>query len=228
MSSEKAKNVAKVSKEAVETLGLGKKATEDTIEKMRLIQSQVESIGETVVRLSEHSRIIEDIIGTVQDLADQSNLLAVNASIEAARAGEHGKGFAVVAQEIKALADQSREATQQIRSILGETRKWISAVVMATEQGGKAVEAGVQQSAVAVESIAALAGTLDASSKAATVIDVSSQQQLEGMEQVSSAMVNIEEAIRQTSFSTQELGAAAGRLAELGGELKKLIGKYRM
>jgi methyl-accepting chemotaxis protein len=143
VANEKARTVAQEAKFAVEVSTSGKMATQSTVEKMHLIKDQMESIGETVVRLSEHSRSIEDIIATVQDLADQSNLLAVNASIEAARAGDQGKGFAVVAHEIKTLADQSKEATEQVRSILQETRKWVSAVVMATEQGGKAVEAGV-------------------------------------------------------------------------------------
>ena len=110
---------------------------------MRLISEQMESVGETVVRLSEHSQTIEEIIQTVQDLADQSNLLAVNALIEAARAGEQGKGFAVVAQEIKNLSHQSNQATDQVKSILDDTRRSVSAVVMATEQGSKAVQAGV-------------------------------------------------------------------------------------
>ena len=132
---------------------------------MNLIKDQMESIGETVVRLSEHSQAIGNIIATVQDLADQSNLLAVNASIEAARAGDYGKGFAVVAHEIKTLADQSRQATEQVTSILQDTRKWVSAVVMATEQGGKAVDAGVAQSVQASESIRLLTEGVTSSSK---------------------------------------------------------------
>lgn len=228
LASQRAKDVATGSREAVHTSEVGKKATEDTIDKMRLIQEQVESIGETVVRLSEHSRTIEHIIGTVQDLADQSNLLAVNASIEASRAGDHGKGFAVVAHEIKALADQSREATQRIRSILEETRKWISAVVMATEQGSKAVQVGVQHSVQAVDSIGQLSGMVEASSQAAKVIEASSTQQLAGVEQVSSAMQSIDVAIRQTTSSAEQLEEAAGRLAELGGHLKELVGRYQV
>jgi methyl-accepting chemotaxis protein len=228
LASQKAKDVAAGSREAVQISDTGRRATKDTIEKMQLIQGQVESIGETVVRLSEHSRTIEHIIGTVQDLADQSNLLAVNASIEAARAGEHGKGFAVVAQEIKALADQSRDATQRIKSILEETRKWISAVVMATEQGSKAVQVGVQHSAIAVESIGRLSDMVEASSQAASVIEASSAQQLAGVEQVSAAMQSIDLAVRQTSVSATQLEEAAGRLAALGGNLKDLVDRYRM
>ena len=228
MSSDKAKQVETSSQEAVQTSESGKKATEGTIERMQMIKAQMESIGETVVRLSEQSRAIEDIISAVQDLAEQSNILAVNASIEAARAGDQGKGFAVVAQEIKSLADQSRAATDQVRSILDETRKWVSAVVMATEQGGKAVESGVQQSQVAGEAIMTLTRSVTSSSQAASIITASSEQQVVGVQQVSQAMVNIDESMRQNLEGTRQLEAATHRLEELGSNLKKLIEAYRI
>ncbi|MGO9120805.1 MAG: methyl-accepting chemotaxis protein [Desulfomonilaceae bacterium] len=228
MSSDKAKQVETSSHEAVQTSESGKKATEGTIERMQLIKEQMESIGETVVRLSDQSRAIEDIISAVQDLADQSNILAVNASIEAARAGDHGKGFAVVAQEIKSLADQSRGATDQVRSILDETRKWVSAVVMATEQGGKAVESGVQQSHVAGEAIITLTRSVTSSSQAASIISASSEQQVIGVDQVSQAMVSIDESMRQNLEGTRQLEDATHQLKELGSNLKKLIEAYRI
>ncbi|MBM3300061.1 MAG: methyl-accepting chemotaxis protein, partial [Deltaproteobacteria bacterium] len=111
----RARSVENSSKKAVEISTVGTRATEETIQKMNVIKQQMESIGGTVLKLNEHSQAIENIVSVVQDLADQSNLLAVNASIESARAGEQGKGFAVVAYEIKTLADQSKKATQQIR-----------------------------------------------------------------------------------------------------------------
>ncbi len=225
---EKAKSVAVSSQEAVRTSEEGKKATEDTIHRMNLIKEQMESIGETVVRLSEHSQAIEEIIAAVQDLADQSNLLAVNASIEAARAGDQGKGFAVVAHEIKSLADQSKDATEQVRTILEDTRKWVGAVVMATEQGVKAVDAGVAQSEAAGESIQTLAQNVFESSQAAGVIDASAQQQFTGVDQVSSAMVSIEQAMQQNLAGTSQLEDSARRLAELGEELKRLVSTYKI
>ena len=228
MSSDKAKQVEISSQEAVQTSESGKRATEGTIERMQMIKAQMESIGETVVRLSEQSRAIEDIISAVQDLAEQSNILAVNASIEAARAGDQGKGFAVVAQEIKSLADQSRAATDQVRSILEETRKWVNAVVMATEQGGKAVAAGVQQSQVAGEAIMTLTRSVMSSSQAASIITASSEQQVAGVVQVSQAMVNIDESMRQNLEGTRQLEAATHRLEELGSNLNKLIEAYRI
>jgi methyl-accepting chemotaxis protein len=220
--------VAKGAQESVQVAEAGKNFTENTVEKMNLIKDQMESIGETVVRLSEHSRQIGAIIATVQDIADQSNLLAVNASMEAARAGDQGKGFAVVAQEIKNLADQSKQATEQVRSILEDTRKWVSAVVMATEQGGKAVQSGVEQSVRSGEVIGKLSETVLSSSQAASVIQTSSEQQFVGVEQVSNAMASIELAMRQIGFSSEQLETAAQRLGNLGAELKESVQHYQL
>lgn len=228
LASEQAKKVAQSSQQAVEVSSAGKGATQETVVKINLIKEQMESIGETVVRLSEHSQEIEEIIGAVQDLADQSNLLAVNASIEAARAGDQGKGFAVVAHEIKTLADQSKQATAQVRSILDDTRKWVSAVVMAAEQGGKAVQAGVEQSMFAGESISQLSQSVLTSSQIATVIEASSEQQSVGVDQVSSAMASIEVAIKHTLDGTTQLESSALRLADLGNQLKALVERYKV
>ena len=228
LASEKAKGVAEGAQESATVAETGKEFTQSTVEKMNLIKDQMESIAETVVMLSEHSQQIGTIIGSVQDIADQSNLLAVNASIEAARAGEHGKGFAVVAQEIKSLADESRQATEQVRSILEDTQKWVSAVVMATEQGGKAVQSGLGQSIQAGEVIGKLSGSVLSSSQAASVIQVSSEQQFVGVEQVSTAIVSIEQAMRQIRDSIGQLEPAAQRLGDLGEELKKSVQHYKV
>ncbi len=227
-SKERAMSVAQSSQRAVEISVEGRRATEDTLNRMNLIKEQMESIGETVVKLSDHSQAIEEIISTVQDLADQSNLLAVNASIEAARAGDQGKGFSVVAQEIKTLADQSREATDQVRGILEDTRKWVSAVVMATEQGGKAVDAGVRQSLTAGEAIQALANSVAEAAQVAGVIQVSSDQQVQGVEQVASAMLSINSAVQQNVSGTSQLEDMAKKINEVGGSLKEMVEHYRV
>ncbi|MFH1113971.1 MAG: methyl-accepting chemotaxis protein [Pseudomonadota bacterium] len=228
LASEKAKVVAHISREAVRVSAAGKQATDETISKMTLIREQMEYIGDNVVKLSKQSRAIEDIIVAVQDLSDQSNLLAVNASIEAARAGDQGKGFAVVAHEIKALADQSKEATQSIRSILEETRKWVGAVVMATEHGTKAVDAGVEKSVAAGQSIEMLARTVEEAAQAASVIEASGEQQFTGVEQVSRAMKNIDQALSQHRAATSQLGELSRHLLELGGSLRQIVDQYRV
>jgi methyl-accepting chemotaxis protein len=227
ISADQAKNVSERAQKAVSTSESGRQATADTIQRMNMIKDQMEAIGETVVRLSEQGKAIEEIIGTVQDLADQSNLLAVNASIEAARAGDQGKGFAVVAQEIKNLADQSRKATEQVRGILEETRKWVNAVVMSTEQGGKAVTAGVRQSELADESIRALTSGVTESAQAARIIESSSTQQFVGVDLVATAMANIDQAMQQNLAGTVQLETAADKLEHLGEFLKDLVANYK-
>ena len=141
---ETARSMAEQSQRADGVASAGAKATSETLQKMTLIKDRMDIVSTTVVKLSDDTKYVEEIIATVQDFANQSNLLAVNASIEAARAGDQGKGFAVVAHEIKSLADQSKNATEKITQILQEIRKSVASVVMATEEGGKAVLDGVE------------------------------------------------------------------------------------
>ncbi|MDP2241857.1 MAG: methyl-accepting chemotaxis protein, partial [Burkholderiales bacterium] len=178
VSSQKAKLVSESAQIASQASQAGRKSVDSAIQGMQRIQEQMESIAGSIVQLSEQSQAIGEIIATVGDLAEQSNLLAVNAAIEAAKAGEQGKGFAVVAQEIKSLSEQSRQAAAQVRGILGDIQKATSAAVLATEQGSKAVEAGVKQSTEAGESIRLLAEGVAESAQAAIQIAASSQQQM--------------------------------------------------
>jgi methyl-accepting chemotaxis protein len=188
----------------------------------------VESIADMVVRLSEQSQAIGEIIATVNDLAEQSNLLAVNASIEAAKAGEQGKGFAVVAQEIRSLAAQSKQATTQVRNILFDVQKAISSAVMATELGSKAVAEGVRLSTQAGEAIDVLAESVTESTNAAIQIAASSQEQLIGMDQVVSAMENIREAALQMASSTKQTEKSAHDLHKLGSRLQEIVKFYKV
>jgi methyl-accepting chemotaxis protein len=228
VASQKAKYVAESAEKAAHSSLSGRKSTDDVGTGMNRIREQMEAIAASMVRLSEQSQTIGQIIATVEDLSVQSNLLAVNAAIEAAKAGEHGKGFGVVAQEVKSLAEQSRQATNQVRSILGEIQKATSAAVMATEEGGKAVEAGSRQSELAGEAIKALAGSVNEAAQAATQIAASSQQQLVGVDQVAGAMESIKEATSQNVAGAKQLEAAARNLNDLGQRLRQLVGRFQV
>ncbi|TAN45770.1 MAG: methyl-accepting chemotaxis protein [Nitrospirae bacterium] len=228
VASQKAKNVSEVAQKAVQVAQGGKKAVDESITGMNRIQEQVSFIAESIVRLSEQSQAIGEIITTVNDLAEQSNLLAVNASIEAAKAGEQGKGFAVVAQEVKSLAEQSKEATAQVRAILSDIQKATNAAVMATEQGSKAVEAGVRQTKEAGESISQMGEAIEESAHAALQIAASSQQQLAGMSQVAQAMENIKQASEQNVTGMKQVEVTVQGLHDLGQKLKLLIEKYKV
>ncbi len=219
--SESAQRVAQVARE-------GKQAVADAIEGMGQIKGQVESIAKNIVRLSEQSQTIGEITSAVGDLAEQSNLLAVNAAIEAAKAGEQGRGFAVVAQEVKTLAEQSKSATAQVRTILGEIQKSISSAVMATEQGNRAVEAGVKQSSLAGDAIAKLSDSIAEAAQAATQVAASSQQQLAGMDQLAQAMENIKTATTQNAAAARQTETSTKDLQQLGQKLRQLAEQYKI
>jgi len=228
LSSRKAQNMSDNAERVVQVSQTGQKAVEETAAGMRHIRNQMESIAATIVRLSEQGQSIGGIIATVTDLADQSNLLAVNAAIEAAGAGEQGKRFTVVAQEIRSLAEQSKQATAQVRDILNDLQKATSATVMATEQGNKAVEAGVKQSAQAGEAILALSKSTEETMQAAMQIVASSREQEVGMDQIGKAMENINQAGNETVASMRQTEEAAKNLHELGQRLKGMIEQYKV
>jgi methyl-accepting chemotaxis protein len=224
VASQKARSVSDSAQKASQVSQGGRKAVDEAMQGMQRIQEQMESIAESIVRLSEQSQAIGEIIATVNDLAEQSNLLAVNAAIEANKAGEQGKGFAVVAQEVKSLAEQSKQATAQVRTILGDIQKATSTAVLATEQGSKAVQAGVKQTGETGESIRLLADSIAEAAQAATQIAASSQQQMVGMDQVALAMENIKQASVQNVSGTKQAEVAAQNLHELGQKLSDMIG----
>lgn len=228
VASQKAKFVSDSAQRSVQVSQAGKQSVDGALQLMNRIQDHMQLIGTSIVRLSEQSQAIGEIIATVTSLAEQSNLLAVNAAIEATRAGEQGKGFAVVAHEVRSLAEQSKLATAQVRTILSDIQKATSAAVMATEQGSKAVEAGVKQSAEAGDSIRLLADSIAEAAQAATQIAASSQQQLVGMDQVALAMENIKVASTQNVASTRQSETAAHNMHELGQKLKQLMERYQV
>lgn len=228
LSSEKARNVSETAQKAVEVSRGGTRAVELSIAGVEGVRKQVDALAQSIVKLSEQSQAIGEIIETVNDLSEQSNLLAVNASIEAAKAGEQGKGFSVVAQEIRNLAEQSKAATSQVRKILGDIQKATTESVLAAEQGSKAVEAGAQQTREAGESIAVLAKSIEEAAQAARQIAASSQQQQAGMDQVAQAMENIREASTQNVTATKQAESSAQNLSQLGERLKNVVSNYRI
>ena len=228
LASEKAKLVADNAQVAAQISQGGRQSVQQSIEAMQRIQTQVESIGESIVRLSEQGQAIGEIIATVNDLAEQSNLLAVNATIEAAKAGEQGKGFAVVAQEVKSLAAQSKQATAQVRGILGDIQKATSTAVLTAEQGGREVAAGDKLSQQLGDAINGLGDSVEAAAHAATQIAASSKQQLIGMDQVALAMQNIREASSQNVASTKQTEVAAQNLHQLGLRLQQVVERYQI
>jgi methyl-accepting chemotaxis protein len=228
VNNEKAKAVSESSRKTLQVARDGEKAVIETGTGMSMISEKMGFIAESIMRLSEQSQAIGDIMNSINDLAEQSNLLAVNASIEAARAGEEGKGFTVVAEEVKSLADQSKQATKQVREILTDIQKATSTAVMATEEGSKVVESGIKQSEDAGASIKVLAEVIDEAVQATTQIGASVQQQFVGIDQVTEAIRNISVASNQNLESTKQLEEASEKLDSVAKNLEKLVRQYQL
>jgi len=224
----KATGVSESSQKTLEISQDGTRAIKDALEGMNRVKQQMESTADIVVRLSEQSETIGEISAAVNDLAEQSNLLSVNASIEAAKAGEHGKGFAIVAKEIKNLAEQSKEANTQIRGILNDVQKSISSAVMATEEGGRTVDEGLNLFATAGDAIKTLSESVAEAAHAAIQIAASSHQQLTGMDQIVTAMESIKEASAQSAAGTKQTETTAQDLHTLGEKMQVLTKQYKV
>ena len=224
----RANNVSEVIKKVVEASQSSYASVDETIEQMNNIRVKMDLIAQSTVRLSEQGQAIGDIVNTVSDLAEQSNLLAVNAAIESARAGEHGRGFAVVAQEIRSLAEQSKAATIQINSILKDIQSATSKAMLVTEQGNKAVEEGIRQSSDAGQSIRNLILKISDVTDAGNQIVASSQQQVTGMDQIVFAMENINQATAQNTENIKMVETVTRNLNETAQKLKVLTDMYKM
>ncbi|MEH6664045.1 MAG: methyl-accepting chemotaxis protein [Brevundimonas sp.] len=211
-----------------QTSNEGLRAVDETARAMDAIRDQAEAVAENIVALSEKTQAIGDIISTVNDISERSHLLALNAAIEAAAAGESGRSFSVVASEMKLLADQAKDATNQVRSILGDIQRGINSSVMLTEEAVKRVAAGKERTDTTQRTITEITGRVQESVQTFQQIVASTNQQQLGIEQVMGALQNIRQASQQTAVGTRQLEEAAGNLASLSQQLLGLAERYRV
>jgi methyl-accepting chemotaxis protein len=224
----RAGEVADAARASADVSERGIEAVEAIGQAMDEISDRVEAIARDILALSEQGQQIGEIIATVNDLADQSNILALNAGIEAAKAGEHGKGFAVVATEVRNLAEQSKQATSQVRAILGDIQQATSGAVLAIEQGSKVVDEGQALATRAGETIRSQATTIRDAAHAAQQIAASAHQQSVGMDQVAAAMQELTESTTQFVAGARQSQQAAEDLSRLAGQLTSVTDRYRV
>jgi methyl-accepting chemotaxis protein len=223
MASEVNQNAASASRAA----GEGIEAVRGATESMTHIRSRVQTIADHILALADQTQRIGEIISSVSDLADQSNLLALNAAIEASRAGEHGRGFSVVAQEIRALSEQSKAATGQVRSILGEIQRAANTAVMVTEEGLKVADTGSSSIDRVGRTLEELSSVIQQSAHSAQLIAASVRQHSIGMEQIAVAMGNINLTTTDTLSATHHTKVTAETLDQLAGRLNTIVTQYQ-
>ena len=223
LAQEKTAEASELSQDLTQRCRFGSKSSTQNYGTFEQIQRDMGVVAEAIDRLISRAQSVGEIITAVNDLAEQSNLLSVNASIEAAKAGEHGRGFTVVAQEVKSLAQQSKQAVAQVRNVLSEIREASDMAVRAVEQSRGAVDTGRVEAERGIENTTAEIGIAERATEAAAQIATSSRQQLAGMEQISQAMRSINQAESQAVAGTRQVEQEVKQLQELASGLQSLV-----
>jgi methyl-accepting chemotaxis protein len=220
---ENAQRVAKVARETSLTASRGDETVQRTTQSITGIKTQVDVVVVHVLELGKKSQQIGSITEMINELAEQTNILAINATIEAAGAGEWGKRFAVVADEIRKLADRVSISSSEIRHLLDNIRSSASSTIAATQDGSKAVEAGVREFAEAAVLFRQIAALVSTASEAAREIELSTEQQASAVDQVRVGASNLVQTAHETDTSSKQVLQTSSELAGLSRELVLMV-----
>jgi methyl-accepting chemotaxis protein len=218
---------AEAARRALDAAEQGNRAVRDTLDGMQRIRSSVQATARKIKSLGDRSLEISEIINVINDITEQTNLLALNAAIEAARAGEAGRGFAVVADEVRKLAEHSRTATKDIAALIKAIQAETNEAVVVMEEGTKEVEVGAGLADQAGKALEAISSVVRQSAELVQEISLASKQQVRGTEGVANAMQIISGITRQTTQSARQAASTVGNLVKLSEQLVDALSQFR-
>jgi methyl-accepting chemotaxis protein len=226
--SDNSNKAAEAARKAADTAKHGGSIVEETLTKMRRIAESVGGTAKKMEELGKSSDQIGRIIGVIDDIADQTNLLALNAAIEAARAGEQGRGFAVVADEVRKLAERTTTATKEIAQMIKNIQDETKIAVTAMEAGTKQVEEGVTSTATAGDSLRQIIDMSNQVGEMITHIATAATEQSSATEQVNNNMDQIAQLVKESAVGAQQSAKACQDLSGLALDLQKMVGSFQL
>ena len=223
---------SKMAAQSVEIASKGGDTVRRTIQGMDTIREQIQETSKRIKRLGESSQEIGDIVELINDIADQTNILALNAAIQAAiqaaMAGEAGRGFAVVADEVQRLAERSSNATKQIEALVKTIQTDTNEAVISMEQSTAGVVSGAKLAVDAGDALVEIENVSNRLADLITTISENAKQQSNAATNISDTMNVIQEITTQTSAGTNETAASIGNLAELANDLRKSVSGFKL
>jgi methyl-accepting chemotaxis protein len=219
---------ARNSQQASSAAESGAQVVSQTVEIMNRIAERVNATSHTVESLGARSDQIGAIVGTIEDIADQTNLLALNAAIEAARAGEQGRGFAVVADEVRALAERTTKATREISEMIKAIQAETKGAVSAMEEGVREVKQGTEEAAKSGSALQEILDQINAVSLQVNQIATAAEEQTATISEITGNITQISEVVQRTAQGSQDSSVAAAQLATLSDDLSTLVTQFKL
>lgn len=206
----------------------GKHIVDQTITDITALANEVNDIAEVIHKLEAESSNIGTVVNVIRSIAEQTNLLALNAAIEAARAGEQGRGFAVVADEVRTLANRTQESTQEIRKMIERLQVGSKEAVQVMEQGRNRTRASVEQASRAGASLVSITEAVATIADMNVQISTASEEQRAVAEEINHNIVNISQVAEQTALATQQMSRAGVDLSGLAAQLQSLVNQFKV
>ncbi len=223
-----AEHASSSTSEADEQQTKGRLIVDEAVRAMDDLVVEVEKVNTIINSLEQDSNSIGAVLDVIRGIAEQTNLLALNAAIEAARAGEQGRGFAVVADEVRCLAGRTQESTQEIQSMIERLQSGVSNAVSAMGKSHEYTSASVQKTRVIGDSLGAIAKTIEDLSNMNTQIATASEEQTQVAGEVDSNLMRIRDMTNQSSDSADNITRESNTLIDLSSHLKRLVGKFKI
>jgi methyl-accepting chemotaxis protein len=222
-----ASHAAEAAQDANQQAKGGTGVVKSTIQSIELLASEVERAAETINKLKEDSVSIGTVLDVIRGIAEQTNLLALNAAIEAARAGEQGRGFAVVADEVRTLASRTQQSTQEIQGMIERLQSAANQAVTAMTQGRNAAKSSVEQAVNAGQSLETINRFIDTIKDMNTQIATAAEEQSITAEEINRNIVNISSISHGTAEGAEQTATASEELARLASHLQEQVNRFK-